>query len=66
MTTDMGHANAAASIMVLTLSDVFDLRKTYFLVTGIAGIDPKQGTLGSPAWTKVSRRFRIAMGNRFS
>jgi len=59
MTTDMGHTNAAASIMVLTLSDVFDLRKTYFLVAGIAGIDPAQGTLGSPAWAKYLVDFGL-------
>jgi len=57
MTTDMGHANAAASIMALAFSERFDLRKTYFLVAGIAGIDPSQGTLGSPAWAKYLVEF---------
>jgi len=52
MTTDMGHANAAASIMALALNNQFDLRQTYFVITGIAGIDPMQGTLGSAAWAK--------------
>ena len=52
MTTDMGHANAAASLMALTFSNQFDLRQSYFLITGIAGIDPMQGTLGSAAWAK--------------
>lgn len=52
MTTDMGHANAAASLMALTFSDQFNLRQTYFLIAGIAGIDPMQGTLGSAAWAK--------------
>lgn len=50
MTTGMGHANAAASIMALTFSPRFDLRHTYFMVAGIAGIDPAQGTVGSAAW----------------
>ncbi|MBB5404671.1 purine-nucleoside phosphorylase [Paraburkholderia youngii] len=50
MTTGMGHANAAASIMALTFSPRFDLRHTYFMVAGIAGIDPLQGTVGSAAW----------------
>src|ERR1700758_5025462 len=49
MTTGMGHANAAASIMALTFSTRFDLRHTYFMVAGIAGIDPLQGTVGSAA-----------------
>ena len=59
MTTDMGHANAATSMMALTFSNVFDLRKTYFLVAGIAGIDPMQGTLGSPAWAKYLVDFGL-------
>lgn len=52
MTTGMGHANAAASTMALAFSPRFDLRRTYFMVAGIAGIDPAQGTLGSAAWAK--------------
>jgi purine nucleoside permease len=52
MTTGMGHTNAAASTMALAFSDRFDLRKTYFLIAGIAGIDPMRGTIGSTAWAK--------------
>ena len=52
MTTGMGHANAAASVMAVLYSGRFDLRKTYFLVAGIAGIDPARGTLGSAAWVR--------------
>jgi purine nucleoside permease len=52
MTTGMGHANAAASVMAVLLSGRFDLRKTYFLIAGIAGIDPARGTLGSVAWAR--------------
>ena len=59
VTTGMGHANAAASIMALTFSHRFDLRHTYFLVAGIAGIDPAQGTLGSAAWAKYLVDFGI-------
>ena len=50
MTTAMGFANAASSTMAVALSDRFDLSKTYFIVAGIAGIDPANGTLGSAAW----------------
>jgi len=57
MTTDMGHANAAASTMALAFTNQFDLRYTYFLVAGIAGIDPSRGTLGSPAWAKYLVEF---------
>jgi purine nucleoside permease len=52
MTTGMGHANAAASVMAVLYSGLFDLRQTYVLVAGIAGIDPKRGTLGSAAWAR--------------
>ncbi len=52
MTTGMGHANAAASVMAVLFSRLFDFRQTYFLIAGIAGIDPAQGTLGSAAWAR--------------
>jgi purine nucleoside permease len=58
MTTGMGHSNAAASIMAVAYSGLFDLRKTYFLVAGIAGIDPERGTIGSAAWA----RFAVDVG----
>jgi purine nucleoside permease len=52
ITTGMGHANAAASTLAVTLDPRFDLRKTWFFITGIAGIDPAQGTLGTAAWAR--------------
>lgn len=52
LTTGMGHANAAASTMAVALDPRLDLRRTYFLIAGIAGIDPAQGTLGSAAWAR--------------
>jgi purine nucleoside permease len=60
VTTGMGHTNVAASISALVLSDVFDLRSTYFLIAGIAGIDPTQGTLGSAAWARYLIDYGIA------
>lgn len=59
MTTSMGHANAAASVMALVFSGTFDLRRAYFLIAGIAGIDPKMGTLGSAAWARYLIDFGI-------
>jgi len=59
MTTGMGHANAAASTMALVLSPQFDLSRTYFIVTGIAGIDPEIGTLGSAAWARYLVDFGL-------
>jgi purine nucleoside permease len=52
MTTGMGHANAAASTMALIYGRQFDLRRTYFLIAGIAGIDPAHGTIGTAAWAR--------------
>ena len=48
----MGHANVAASTLAVTLDPRFDLRQTYFLIAGIAGIDPARGTLGTAAWAR--------------
>lgn len=59
ITTGMGHTNAAASMAALFYSRKFDLRKTYFLIAGIAGIDPAQGTLGSAAWARYLVDFGI-------
>jgi purine nucleoside permease len=52
MTTGMGYANAASSISALIYSGRLDLSRTYFLVAGIAGVDPAQGTLGSAHWAR--------------
>jgi purine nucleoside permease len=60
MTTGMGHANAAASIMAVQYSGLFDLRKTYFIIAGIAGIDPAHGTLGAAAWARYAVDSGIA------
>lgn len=59
MTTGMGHANAAASMMALTFSPRFDLRHTYFLIAGVAGIDPARGTLGTATWANYLVDFDI-------
>ncbi len=52
MTTDMGKANASASVSALAHSGLFDLRQTYFIIAGIAGVDPAQGTTGTAAWSR--------------
>jgi len=52
LTAGMGHANVAASTMAVTFDARFDFRRTYFLIAGIAGIDPAQGTLGTAAWAR--------------
>jgi purine nucleoside permease len=50
--TGMGYANAAASMTALLYSGAFDLRRTYMIIAGIAGIDPERGTIGSAAWAR--------------
>lgn len=50
ITTGMGKSNAASSLSALIYSGKFDLHRAYFLIAGIAGIDPIQGTLGTAAW----------------
>ncbi len=45
--TGVGAARAASSIMALGLDARFDLTEAYFVIAGIAGIDPGAGSLGS-------------------
>ena len=47
ITTCEGEINAASSISALIYSPLFSLKKTYFLVAGIAGINPHLATTGS-------------------
>lgn len=50
MVTGIGTAKATAAIMALGLDPRFDLSKAYWLVAGIAGIDPYDAPIGSAAW----------------
>jgi purine nucleoside permease len=52
MVTGVGTAKAAATIMALGLDPRFDLRHAYWVVAGIAGVDPADGSLGSAAWAE--------------
>ena len=54
ITTGMGYANVTSSIAALVFDGKFDLTKTYFLIAGIAGVDPAQGTLGSAHWARFA------------
>jgi purine nucleoside permease len=53
-TVGEGEINAAASMTALVLSPVLDLRQTYFLFTGIAGVNPKLATLGGVALARYT------------
>ena len=50
MVTGMGTARSATAIMALGLDPRFDLSKAYWLVAGIAGIDPNDASIGSAVW----------------
>jgi purine nucleoside permease len=50
--TGVGTAKSAAAIMALGLDPRFDLTKAYWLVAGIAGMNPIRGSLGSAAWAE--------------
>ena len=49
--TGMGNSNAAATLMALGLDPRFDLSKSYWLIAGIAGLDPADASVGSAVWT---------------
>jgi purine nucleoside permease len=50
--TGIGTARAAASIMALGMDSRFDLSKAYWLVAGIAGVNPNEASIGSAAWAE--------------
>ena len=50
--TGGGITNATASIMALGADPRFDLSKAYWLITGIAGGDPLDVSLGTAAWSR--------------
>jgi purine nucleoside permease len=48
--TGMTLVNATSSVMALGVDARFDLTHAYWLVDGIAGVDPADGTVGTAAW----------------
>ncbi len=52
MVTGIGNIRSAAATMALGLDPRFDLSHAYFLVAGIAGIDPQDASIGSAAWAR--------------
>jgi purine nucleoside permease len=45
-------ARASNQIMALVLSGQFDFSKTYWVINGIAGVDPAMASIGSAAWAR--------------
>lgn len=50
--TGQGKSHAAASIMGLGMDPRFDLSKAYWIVAGIAGVNPNNASVASTAWAK--------------
>eukprot|EP01046_Picozoa_sp_COSAG06_P020882 COSAG06_NODE_1547_length_9132_cov_3.139046_4_plen_411_part_00 len=50
--TGVGTASAASTIMALGHDSRLDLRSSYWVLAGIAGIDPLAGSIGSGAWAE--------------
>ena len=48
--TGVSLAQAAASVLALGLDPRFDFTHSYWLLNGLAGVDPLRGTIGSVAW----------------
>ncbi|KAG6832583.1 hypothetical protein H0H87_001239 [Tephrocybe sp. NHM501043] len=54
LTTGEAEINAATTITSLVHSSFFDLTKTYFLIAGIAGVNPKIATTGSVTFARYA------------
>jgi purine nucleoside permease len=52
MVTGEGTANSATSVMELGMDPRFDLSHAYWLVAGIAGVDPEDASIGSAVWAE--------------
>lgn len=52
MVTGIGNIRSATATMALGLDPRFDLSHAYWLVAGIAGIDPHHASIGSAAWAR--------------
>lgn len=52
--TGESEINAATTVSAFVLSPEFDLTKSYYFVAGIAGVNPKVGTLGSVTFAKYA------------
>jgi purine nucleoside permease len=48
--TGLSADRAAASVMAMGMDPRFDFRKAYWIIGGIAGIDPEDAPIGSAVW----------------
>ena len=54
LVTGMGEINAAVTIASLVLSPQFDLTSTYFLISGIGGVNPEVATIASVTFARYA------------
>ncbi|KAG6850560.1 hypothetical protein H0H93_011759 [Arthromyces matolae] len=54
VTTGEAEINAALTMSALIHSSVFDLTSTYFLIAGVAGVNPKLATIGSVTFARFA------------
>ena len=52
MVTGEGTANSTTAVMELGMDPRFDLTHAYWIVAGIAGINPQYASIGSAAWAR--------------
>ncbi|MGB3849030.1 MAG: purine nucleoside permease [Tunicatimonas sp.] len=52
MVTGVGSIRSAASVMALGMDPRFDLTKAYWVVAGIAGVDPEDAPTGAAVWAE--------------
>ena len=50
--TGEGTANAGSAVMELGMDPRFDLSHAYWIMAGIAGIDPEDASIGSAVWVR--------------
>lgn len=54
VTTGEAEINAASTVAALAYSRIFDLTHTYFMIAGIAGINPEVATTGSVTFARYA------------
>ncbi|KAF7341069.1 Purine nucleoside permease [Mycena sanguinolenta] len=61
LTLGEGEINAATSIAALVFSPLTNLTSTYFLIAGIAGVNPKVATIGSVTFARYAVQVALQM-----
>ncbi|TVY93490.1 Purine nucleoside permease [Lachnellula willkommii] len=54
VTTGEAEINAASTISSIAYSSLFDLKQTYFLIAGVAGVNPKVSTIGAVTFARYA------------